>query len=222
MTPGVMTGDTAARMDRMYRYQRHIYDATRKFYLLGRDGLIERMSLLPGDRVVEIGCGTGRNLVALARRYPGVHLYGIDASAVMLRSAAAHIRRAGLEGRIRLAYGLGEQLDGRAMFGLERPFDSALISYALTMIPAWPQVIERAMTQLRPAGRLAVVDFWDQEGLPHWFRQALQRWLALFDVHPQREMPEFFERLARDRGGSVIIDSLLGRYAFRLIYQAPA
>ena len=97
MTPGVMTGDTAARMDRMYRYQRHIYDATRKFYLLGRDGLIERMSLLPGDRVVEIGCGTGRNLLALARRYPGVHLYGIDASAVMLRSAAAHIRRAGLE-----------------------------------------------------------------------------------------------------------------------------
>ena len=48
MRDGVMTGDTAQRMDRMYRYQRHIYDATRKFYLLGRDGLIERMSLLPG------------------------------------------------------------------------------------------------------------------------------------------------------------------------------
>ena len=222
MTPGVMTGETAARMDRMYRYQRHIYDATRKFYLLGRDGLIERMSLLPGDRVVEIGCGTGRNLVALARRYPGVHLYGIDASAVMLRSAAVHIRRAGLESRIRLAYGLGEQLDARAMFGLERPFDSALISYALTMIPGWPVVVERAMAQLRPAGRLAVVDFWDQQDLPSWFRQALQGWLALFDVHPQGDMPQVFERLARDRGGSVIIDSLFGRYAFRLIYQSPA
>src|SRR5215469_8191240 len=118
MARGAMAGDTAQRMDRMYRYQRHIYDATRKFYLLGRDGLIERMSLLPGDRVVEIGCGTGRNLVALARRYPGIHLYGVDPSAVMLRSAAAHIRRAGLETRIRLAYGIGEQLDGRAMFGL--------------------------------------------------------------------------------------------------------
>jgi S-adenosylmethionine-diacylgycerolhomoserine-N-methlytransferase len=221
MAHGVMTGDTAQRMDRMYRYQRHIYDATRKFYLLGRDGLIERMSLLPGDRVVEIGCGTGRNLIALARRYPGVHLYGIDASAVMLRSAAAHIRRAGFESRIRLAYGLGEQLDARAMFGLERPFDSALISYALSMIPAWPAVVERTTGQLRPGGRLAVVDFWDQRGLPAWLRQGLQSWLALFDVRPQGDMPEFFERLARDRGGSLIRESLFGGYAFRVIYHAP-
>ena len=30
--------DAAALMDRMYRHQRHIYDLTRKFYLLGRDG----------------------------------------------------------------------------------------------------------------------------------------------------------------------------------------
>ena len=34
----VQTGfDQAEQMDRMYRYQRHIYDLTRKYYLLGRD-----------------------------------------------------------------------------------------------------------------------------------------------------------------------------------------
>ena len=36
--------DHAALMDRVYRRQRHIYDATRKFYLLGRDPLIERLA----------------------------------------------------------------------------------------------------------------------------------------------------------------------------------
>lgn len=215
------TADTARRMDRMYRHQRHIYDATRKFFLLGRDGLIERLSLLAGDRVVEIGCGTGRNLITLARRYPGVELYGVDASAVMLRTAEAHIRRAGLGGRIRLAQGLGEQLDGQAMFGLDRPFDAIVISYALTMIPAWREVVKHALTQVRPGGHLAVVDFWDQRGLPAWFRGLLRRWLALFDVRPRHDMPDLFKRLAKERGGSLTVDSLFGGYAFRAIYRAP-
>lgn len=217
-----MSGDTVERMDRMYRHQRHIYDATRKFFLLGRDGLIERLSLVSGDRVAEIGCGTGRNLVALARRYPGVRLYGIDASAEMLLTAEQHIRRAGLAERITLAHGLGEELDAKAMFDLDRPFDAVMISYALTMIPAWSAVVERAVGQLRPAGRLAVVDFWDQHDLPAWFQRLLQGWLALFDVRPRRDMPDFFKRFAGDRGGSLTLEQLFGAYAFRLIYQAPA
>jgi S-adenosylmethionine-diacylgycerolhomoserine-N-methlytransferase len=216
-----MSADTSQRMDRMYRHQRYFYDATRKFFLLGRDGLIERLSLLAGDHVVEIGCGTGRNLITLARRYPGVQLYGVDASAVMLRTAEAHIRRAGLASRIQLAQGLGEQLDAKAMFGRNRPFDAAVISYALTMIPAWPHVVEHALSQVRPGGRLAVVDFWDQRGLPPWFRRLLQGWLALFDVRPRRDMPDLFKRLARERGGRLMFDSLFGGYAFRVIYQVP-
>ena len=55
--------DAAALMDRMYRRQRHIYDLSRKFYLLGRDEAIARLRPAPGDKVLEIGCGTGRNLV---------------------------------------------------------------------------------------------------------------------------------------------------------------
>ncbi len=57
-------------MDRMYRFQRHIYDATRRFYLLGRERLIAELDVPPGGSVLEIGCGTGRNLILVARRYP--------------------------------------------------------------------------------------------------------------------------------------------------------
>ena len=62
--------DAAVRMDRMYRRQRYIYDATRKFYLLGRDATIAELGARASDSVLEIGCGTGRNLVKMARRYP--------------------------------------------------------------------------------------------------------------------------------------------------------
>src|SRR5580658_4770840 len=70
--------DPAALMDRMYRRQRHIYDFTRKFYLLGRDEAITRLRPAPGDKVLEIGCGTGRNLIKLAQAYPEARLFGLD------------------------------------------------------------------------------------------------------------------------------------------------
>ena len=57
-------------MDAIYRYQRYIYDATRKYYLLGRDRMLDELAPPPGGSVLEIGCGTGRNLICAARRYP--------------------------------------------------------------------------------------------------------------------------------------------------------
>jgi S-adenosylmethionine-diacylgycerolhomoserine-N-methlytransferase len=58
---------TTEEMDEMYRWTRYVYDFTRKYYLLGRDRLLRDMELKPGDRVLEIGCGTARNLIRLAR-----------------------------------------------------------------------------------------------------------------------------------------------------------
>jgi len=45
-------------MDRMYRYTRHVYDLSRKYYLFGRDRLLRKMQIAEGDRVIEVGCGT--------------------------------------------------------------------------------------------------------------------------------------------------------------------
>ena len=92
-------------MNRTYRGQRHIYDFTRKYYLLGRDRMIEALDAGDGARVLEIGCGTGRNLIAAARRYPVARLFGVDVSTEMLTSADFAVARAGLAARIRLAHG---------------------------------------------------------------------------------------------------------------------
>ena len=113
--------DAALLMDRMYRRQRHIYDLTRKFYLLGRDGAIASLKPGPGETVLEIGCGTGRNLVAVARRFPQAKVFGLDVSSEMLASARAAIRRAGLEERIALAQGDATDFDPQALLIAEIP-----------------------------------------------------------------------------------------------------
>jgi S-adenosylmethionine-diacylgycerolhomoserine-N-methlytransferase len=195
-------------MDRMYRHQRHIYDLTRKFYLLGRDRLIGALAPLPGERVCEVGCGTARNLIALARRHPDVALVGIDASRRMLATARAAIDRAGLGGRIELRHGLAEELDPGGA-----PFNVIVFAYSLSMIPAWRAAIDRAIAGLAPGGTIAIVDFWDQRGLPGWFQRGLRRWLALFDVHPR---PEMIEELRRRRSLTVSLSPLYGGYAAQL------
>jgi len=202
--------DHGVLMDRIYRHQRYIYDLTRKYYLFGRDRVIAEMALKPGDRVVEVGCGTARNLVKLAKAYPDVVLFGLDASLEMLKSAEETIRRAGLSHRITLAHGYAEALSP-AMFGETEPFEAALFSYSLSMIPDWKAAIAAASSNLAPGGHIHAVDFGDLTGLGRLGRSAMLAWLALFHVAPRVELLQSLEQ----QNGAVL-RFLPGRYAFLL------
>jgi S-adenosylmethionine-diacylgycerolhomoserine-N-methlytransferase len=174
-------------MDRIYRRQRHVYDLTRKYYLLGRDELLDRLSPPAGSRVLEIGCGTARNLIMAASKYPDVHFFGIDISAEMLGTARRIVERDGLASDIRLARADATTFDPALLFGVPS-FSRIFVSYSLSMIPDWQAVLARALTWLAPGGELHVVDFGGQERLPDWFRQALRQWLRLFHVTPRDEL----------------------------------
>src|SRR5271154_5799792 len=102
---------TTEEMDEMYRWTRYVYDFTRKYYLLGRDRLLREMALQPGDRVLEIGCGTARNLIRLARLQPEVRCYGLDVSNEMLATAAVKVKARRLQDRVTLTHCFAEQLD---------------------------------------------------------------------------------------------------------------
>ena len=169
------TGPEVVNMDRLRRYYRRqvwVYDPTRWTFLFGRGRLLRLLAAgPPPSTILEIGCGTGHNLAVLARRYPRAHLTGIDLSADMLDRAAT--RLAGWRDRLTLVdqpYGPGLSLDGR--------FDWVICSYSLSMInPGWAEVLDRAMADLTPAGRVAVVDFCDT-------RWALFRsWMGRNHVH---------------------------------------
>ena len=204
-------GDHAALMDKVYRRQRHIYDFTRKYFLLGRDRLVRELGAKPGQRVVEIGCGTARNLVKIARRYPGAVFYGLDASQAMLRTAEDTVRRVGLETRITLAHGLAETMTP-ALFGLDQAFDHAIFSYSLSMIPDWRAALRAAAGAIKPQGLVHIVDFGDLKGLWPPAEWALRAWLGLFHAATRDELIAEIEKAL----GPNALRHLAGRYAFLL------
>lgn len=215
MAPGTREPH-AALMDRVYRRQRYIYDATRKYFLFGRDRLIRDLRLRPDEHVVEVGCGTARNLIAIARRYPGAQLYGLDASQEMLKTAARHVASAGLGDRIHLEHGYAERLTP-AMFGLADGFDRVIFSYSLSMIPDWYQSLKVADAALATNGRLHAVDFGDLAGLGRPAAWLMRAWLRRFHVQPRNEVLWTLETKlkssARKNNG---LSLLPGRYAFLL------
>jgi S-adenosylmethionine-diacylgycerolhomoserine-N-methlytransferase len=204
----------AALMDKVYRRQRYFYDLTRRYYLFGRDRMIRELALKPGDAVVEVGCGTARNLIRIALLYPDAELFGLDASAEMLRTASANIAAAGLTGRVRLVQGYAEALSP-ALFGREAPFDRILFPYSLSMIPDWRQALTAAGAALAEDGTLHAVDFGDLTGMGPIAGGLLRRWLHLFHVEPRVEILQTLERQpnhSSDNSGQLVL--LPARYAF--------
>jgi S-adenosylmethionine-diacylgycerolhomoserine-N-methlytransferase len=194
----VATGH-AERMDAVYRGQRHIYDLTRKYYLLGRDRLIARLDPPAGGTVLEVGCGTARNLIVAARRWPDAHFYGLDISDEMLTTARAKVAKAGLADRITLARADAASFDPKALFGLAT-FDRVFMSYTLSMIPPWEAAIAQAAAALAPGGRLSIVDFGQQEALPAAWRRLLFAWLGKFHVSPRANLRAALDEVAAAHG----------------------
>jgi S-adenosylmethionine-diacylgycerolhomoserine-N-methlytransferase len=209
----------ASLMDGIYRHQRHIYDLTRKYYLLGRDRMLAGLDVPPGGSVLEIGCGTGRNLVLAARRYPGARLYGLDISAEMLRTAAASLAREGIADRTTLARGDATAFDAAALFERER-FDRVFVSYALSMIPNWERAVGQALACLAAEGSLHVVDFGSQERLPRWFGTALRAWLARFHVAPRDTLQAELSHQAASAGMRLTFTPLYRGYAVQAVVRA--
>lgn len=174
-----------------YRWQSKIYDATRWSFLFGRSRVLRRAAeaILP-SRVLEIGCGTGRNLVELAQRFPTSQLCGLDVSADMLaltrKKLAPHTHRLEL---LRQTYQRPLATGG---------FDLILCSYALSMFnPGWEEAIANASADLAPGGVLALVDFHDSRH--PWFR----RWMSVnhvrMDGHLLPCLQQHFEPLVQEK-----------------------
>jgi demethylmenaquinone methyltransferase/2-methoxy-6-polyprenyl-1,4-benzoquinol methylase len=111
-----------------------------------------RLALRPGQRVLEIGCGTGRNFPYL-RAAVGAQgqIYGVDLSAGMLAKARALCRQQRWT-NVELA------LEDAAEYIAPEPLDAVLFGLSYNTMPHHLLVLHQALKQLRPGGRIVIMD----------------------------------------------------------------
>jgi len=152
-----MSGLDQLTITRMYRWWAGIYDAVSPVYLLGNEGRLRREAIhalhpQPGQAVLEIACGTGRNFPLIMERIgPSGVLVGVDYSAAMLARAQARVARRGWR-NVRLI-----RADA-ARIALGRQFDAALCTLAMGVIPDYENALTRMVEHVRSGGRVAIAD----------------------------------------------------------------
>jgi SAM-dependent methyltransferase len=109
--------------------------------------------LTRGGRVVDIHCGGGRWLVAMARRFPALELVGIEFEADSVARAQATIEAEGVADRIDV-----HQAD-LSQPAKEASFDLAYFQYALHQLADAVVALRAAWSSLRPGGRILVLDW---------------------------------------------------------------
>lgn len=153
------------------RYQRLAPNYDRSLILLRLCGFREQhyrreavraLALRPGATVVDLGCGTGRNLPLLTSAVgPKGRVIGVDLTSAMLRAA---------ERRIRAHQWTNVELveADAAVYEFPPETDGILSTFAVTLAPSYDQILHRAADALAPCGRLAVADLKLPERWPSW------------------------------------------------------
>jgi len=172
-----MNTTTHASLATYYRWHARIYDCTRWAFLFGRRTLIHRAAyrVVLTARILEIGCGTGMKLVALAERFPEAQITGLDFSEDMLDRARSKVQRYG--SRMVL---LHRSYDAPVAEG---KFDLVVFSYSLSMMnPGCDEVLRLCKVDLGYTGVVAIVDF---NASPWaWFR----RWMGVNHVRMEGQI----------------------------------
>jgi phosphatidylethanolamine/phosphatidyl-N-methylethanolamine N-methyltransferase len=137
----------------------------------GRVDAIRRMAIGPGDRVLEVGVGTGIN-AALYPRHCSVT--GIDLSSSMLEKARDRVARKGVR-NVRLL-----QMDAANLKFADDTFDIVYAPYVISVVPD-PVAVAREMHRVcRPGGRIVILNhFRSKNPVMSW----IERIISPFTVH---------------------------------------
>lgn len=180
-----------------------------------RVALAEQVSPKPGDRVLEIGCGTGSLLLLLARMQPAVEAVGLDPDPGALALARRKAEKAGVA--IELDQGYADALPYP-----DASFDAVASSFMFHHLPrdAKPAALREARRVLKPGGRFHMADFAGPESLARGFLAHL--------IHPDKHLADNAEArvlaFLRDAGfaGARVVQRRTTRLGGIVYYQASA
>jgi ubiquinone/menaquinone biosynthesis C-methylase UbiE len=137
--------------------------------MFGTQRTLERMSVRPGQRILEIGPGPGRLLLPVARQVsPGGEAVGVDIQPGMIAQLTARAADAGISNVIGIA-------GDAATMTPPGQFDTVYIALALGEIPDRDAVLRRCFDVLKPGGVLSITEMLPD---PHFVPQRTVRRLA--------------------------------------------
>jgi ubiquinone/menaquinone biosynthesis C-methylase UbiE len=153
---------------------------------------LQFLSVQPGETVLEIGFGTGKTLVPLARAVGDTgKVYGLDLSEGMLAMAGERLRKAGLAERAELKVG-----DAVALPFPDKSLEAVFLCFTLELFdtPEIPTVLKECRRVLRPGGRLCVVAM-SKKGKPNlmtrlydWSHDKIPNYVDCRPIYVQESM----------------------------------
>lgn len=178
-----VTGDVATRalsvavvdnnfVDNVYEKLAKVYDLTFGPTLHpGRLQAIERMNIKPGERVLEVGVGTGINLALYPRQ---ATVTGIDFSSSMLEKARERAARPDAA-PVRLL-----QMDGADLRFADNSFDIVYAPYLISVVPDPVRVAQEMHRVCRPGGRVIILNHFLS---PNLFLSRIERLISPATIH---------------------------------------
>jgi phosphatidylethanolamine/phosphatidyl-N-methylethanolamine N-methyltransferase len=177
-------------IEKVYRRYAKVYDACfGPLFEPGRRLAIEKLDCRPGQRILEVGIGTGLSLPS----YPaGVRVAGIDISQEMLQGAQARLRRREVGPEVLLA-----RMDAECMGFADDSFDKVVAMYVASVVPSPVRLVAEMRRVCRPGGELFIVNHFRNT---HPVIGRVERLLAplsgMVGFHPDFCLDQF----ARDTG----------------------
>jgi S-adenosylmethionine-diacylgycerolhomoserine-N-methlytransferase len=180
----------AARLEDFYAPQADAYDDFRNRLLHGRELLVRDVTSRLEDAArrgavwLDLGGGTGANIEAVdasvRRAFASIQI--VDLTPSLLRVADRRIREQGWSNVSTVRADVTQYAPPQGQV------DLITFSYSLTMIPAYRQAIDHALSLLKPGGWIGVVDFYLGPQHPVWRQRAWRTWFARdgVDLGPER------------------------------------
>ena len=198
--------DVAARKDTNIAYKIYapVYDRVfAPSFAEGHTRMIEALDAQPGERVLEVGVGTG---ISLRHYVLGVKVDALDFSAAMLKKAQKRLDKGEVVAEVRL-----HQMDAHKLEFDDDTFDHAVVAHAIAVV-AEPEVVLREMMRVtRPGGKLVVVNHYKDDPGKLWRAwNPVRRKLGLGQHF---DLPELLQACELE----IVSDDIVNRIKSRLI-----